>query len=150
MRREGLFRDTRGEVSFIRLFSRNMTKKELLLLLIPTIAFLFLALSGLAIPIALSQKSEDKLRPPDVEKFQRFETNVLNGTWELSSERWLEGMRLTYGASRASYEVAIQEREINSHLFKILNLLGLVALIGLGFQVWVIIALRQKRKEQSK
>jgi len=67
-----------------------MTKKDIALLLSPGLFFAVVAVAAFFTAEMIEQRSKDD---GGHQKFLTFVSNVQSGKWQLSTDRWLEGMR---------------------------------------------------------
>jgi hypothetical protein len=114
-----------------------MTKKDMTLLLSPTMFFAVLAVAAYFTSLQLQNYSKDDSHQ---QKFEIFVTNVKSGKWDLTTDRWLEGMRHEKRSGDAY-------REAYSDTAGMFQILLWTSLAGIVFQaVAVFTVVRRMRK----
>jgi hypothetical protein len=114
-----------------------MTKKDMTLLLSPTMLFAVLAVAAYFTSLQLQNYSKDDGHQ---QKFEIFVTNVKSGKWDLTTDRWLEGMRHEKRRGDAY-------REAYSDTAGMFQILLWTSLAGIVFQaVAVFTVVRRMRK----
>ena len=112
-----------------------MTRRNIITLLLPSLLFLTMAIGAF-----LFSEIHLRHREPDgsnEKKFEVFVDNVKSGKWQLTSDRWIEGMRRERAVAKA-------EREISDTLAQALRMWGWVGLLGFSFQIAVVFSVRAK------
>ena len=75
-----------------------MTKKDIAILLAPNVIFIGAAIMILFFSSMIRQKCHDD---KDHQKFDTFVRNVQSGKWQLTTDKWLKGMRLEHDTADA-------------------------------------------------
>ena len=111
-----------------------MTKKDIAILLAPIVMFLTVGVTLLFVADLIHRRIE---AGDSHEKFEAFVQNVESGKWQLTTDRWLEGMRRQQATASAYLQADVGIREL---------LLWLVwaALLGIIFQVAAVLHVRKR------
>jgi len=84
--------------------NRAMTKQDVAILLSPSVFFIVAAVAAFMMSNMIRQHTRDD---GSHEKFDTFVTNVQSGKWQLTTDRWLEGMRREEATSEAYRQASI-------------------------------------------
>ena len=76
------------------------------LTVLPVSSFLIVAVAALFFSTWYfkSYNEHEKENRVRQQKFERFVENIKNGKWQLTTDRWIEGMRLQRSEAEADYE----------------------------------------------
>jgi hypothetical protein len=114
-----------------------MTKKDMTLLLSPTMLFAVLAVAAYFTSLQVQNYSKDDGHQ---QKFETFVTNVKSGKWDLTTDRWLEGMRREKGRGDAY-------REAYSDTAGMFQILLWTSLAGIVFQAVAVFTVVMRMRE---
>ena len=114
-----------------------MTKRDIATLLSPSIFFILVAVAAFWTSDAIGRHTRDD---GGQQKFDTFVKNVQSGKWQLTTDRWLEGMR---------QERAIAEayREAGTSTADMMRDLVWASLVGIAFQVAVVFSVRKRLRK---
>jgi hypothetical protein len=115
-------------------FMQLMTKKEIVLLLSPSLIFAAIAIIAFFISHMVQQHTRDD---DHRQKFEAFVENVQSGKWQLTTEKWLEGMRRE-DATAEDY------RNASVSLAKIFQDFIWLSLAGIMFQAIAVISVLKR------
>lgn len=110
-----------------------MKKRDITLLLSPSIFFVIIAVTAFVMSSMIRQHTRDD---GHAQKFNTFVTNVQTGKWQLTTDKWLDGMR-SEEATAESY------REAGATTCQMFLVLCGAALLGFIFQIAVIFSVRK-------
>ncbi len=122
-----------------------MNKKDIChLIAFPVFSFLIIAVGALFSSNLYSRhynelEQENQVRQ---QRFEQFVENVKNGKWQLTTDKWIEGMR----RQRSSAEA---ERKIIVPLIEFLRFIGWFGLILAAFNVLFVLYVRDNIKKRS-
>ena len=111
-----------------------MNKKDITLWLFPIVFFLIITCAAL-----FAARMEQKIQKGDSAKFEEFVSNVQSGKWQLTTDKWIEGMRQQQ-ALLSTYE------SLQTSMQKFLYVLTISSLLGLIFQVAAALHFRKRLK----
>lgn len=111
-----------------------MTKKDIAILLSPTVMFLTVAVTALFVADLIHQRVQ---AGDGHEKFETFVQNVKNGKWQLTTDRWLVGMQHQQVSATSYLDFDAKIRE--SVLW-----LGWASLLGIIFQIAAVLYVRKR------
>jgi hypothetical protein len=111
-----------------------MTKRDIALLLSPSIFFVVVAVAAFIMSAMIRQHTRED---GHAQKFDAFVTNVQSGKWELTPDKWLDGIR----REEATAESYRQAGAATGQMF--LDLCG-AALVGFIFQIAVVFSVRKR------
>ncbi len=119
-----------------------MSTRSLLFLLSPSLIFIVIA----AAAFQLSQKDFHYYDPAkereSQQKFDTFVANVQSGRWQLTTDRWLEGMRRERKVTEA-------ERQIGIDSAIVIRQGAWLILLGVACQVLSVFAIRGRKKHDA-
>ena len=87
-----------------------MNKKDIYHLTgFPVLSFLIIALSALFFSSLYFRhyKEHQKENQESQQKFDQFVENVKSGKWQLTTDKWIEGMKLQRSEAEAKYEIFV-------------------------------------------
>jgi len=122
-----------------------MNKKDIChLIAFPVFSFLIIAVGALFSSNLYSRyynelEKENQMRQ---QRFEQFVENVENGKWQLTTDKWIEGMR----RQRSSAEA---ERKTIVPLIEFLRFIGWFGFILAAFNVLVVLYVRDNIKKRS-
>ena len=111
-----------------------MTKKDTFNLLFPNIFYIMLAAAAFWEAGMIRQATRDY---DSQQKFDAFVTNVQSGKWQLTTDRWIYGMR----QERATAEAY---RKAYSDTTEMMQVIGWSALGGFFLQIIGVFSIRKK------
>jgi len=111
-----------------------MTKRDIVTLLSPSVFFILAAVAALMTFAITRSHTRDG---GSHQKFETFVTNVQSGQWQLTPDRWLEGMRREEAASEAY-------RQTCAEVGQMLLVVGLAILAGIVFQIVAVYSVRKR------
>jgi hypothetical protein len=114
-----------------------MTKKDVIILLSPSILFIVVAVAAFLTSEMIRQHTRDD---GSKQKFDTFVTNVQNGKWQLTTDKWLEGMR----REEATAEAYRQASATNGDMMQII---GYTTLAGILLQTAAIFSVRKRLRK---
>ncbi len=116
-----------------------MSNKHLAVLLSPAIIFLVIAAGD----FVLSQQAMNRPNPDqERQRFENFVKNVQSGKWQLTTDRWLVGMRSQHRLVEAERGTRLQLAEtMRSGVWHILA--------GIGFQAIAVLWVRNDCRKQK-
>lgn len=116
-----------------------MTKKEIVILFSPGVFFLLIAITALLSANIIRQSTIDA---GSQQKFESFVENVKSGKWQLTTEKWLEGMR-------DEHNLANGYRSAGAGVVKMFLLLMFASLVGFFVYLAVICSFVRKVNMKS-
>jgi hypothetical protein len=111
-----------------------MTKRNIITLLSPSVFFIVAAVAAFMWSAMIREHSRDD---GSHQKFDTFVANVQSGKWQLTTDKWLEGMRdeeATSEAYRQGYVGAGQ----------MLQIVCWTTVAGIAFQVAAVYSVRKR------
>ena len=114
-----------------------MTKKDVAILLSPSIAFVILAsLAFLSSGMILGHFDSNQERESQ-QKFERFVAKVKSGEWQLTQDKMIEGMRL-------AQEAAAADRRASASIGELMRAFVWLALAGIFLQLVAVFSVRKR------
>lgn len=111
-----------------------MTKRDIAYLLSPSILFIMLAVAAfLEFTLTHDYTRDDG----HSQKFGTFVTNVQNGKWQLTTDKWLEGMRHEEATAESYRQFIVGTSRMSQIIFW-------SAIAGFVFQIAIVLSIRKK------
>jgi hypothetical protein len=122
-----------------------MNKKEIYhLIMFPGLCFLILSagawfFSHLYFGYYNNHEKENQISE---QKFEQFIDNVKSGKWQLTTDKWIEGMKLQRSEAETEYQSVVP-------LIEFLQFIGWFSLILAGCNVLVVLCVKDKIKKRQ-
>ena len=114
-----------------------MTKRDIATLLSPSFFFIVVVVASfLTSGMIRRQTRDDGSR----QKFEAFVTNVQSGKWQLTTDRWLEGMRREEATAEAYRQASATSGDM-------MQVIGWTTLAGILLQTAAIFSVRKRLKK---
>ena len=114
----------------------HMNKKDFIILLAPIVMFITVAGTALSLADTIQRRV---LAGDSHQKFEAFVQNVESGKFQLTTDRWLEGMRRQQATAEAYLKADAASRDLMMWLMW-------AALFGIIFQVGAVIHFNKRLK----
>lgn len=114
-----------------------MTKREIFLLLSPTLLFATIVVASFFMSHTVREATRDNGHR---QKFETFISNVQNGKWQVTTDKWVVGMR-EEEATAQEYRTAAAS---TSTIFRDFILAGV---LGIVFQAAVVLSVLKRFKK---
>ena len=82
----------------------TMTKKDIILLLSPSVLFVLIVVAAFFTSEMILERSKDN---DHKQKFETFVSNVQSGKWQLTTDRWLDVIRREDATTEAYREASV-------------------------------------------
>ena len=112
-----------------------MNNKRWLILFCPAFVFLSIAVGAFALSEQEIQRHNVAQERENQAKFDKFVANVRSGKWELTPDKWIEGMRL-------ERDLTESERQFSLGSARTMRAGGWYLLVGVVFQAVVVISVK--------
>jgi hypothetical protein len=114
-----------------------MTRRDITLLLSPSVFFIVAAVAAFMTSAMIRQHASDD---GSHQKFVTFVTNVQNGKWQLTPDKWLEGMRHEEALSEAYRHACIGAGQM-------LQVVCWATVAGIAFQIATLYSVRKRLRK---
>jgi hypothetical protein len=118
-----------------------MTKKDLAILLSPSIAFVILAVAAFLSSSMILGRFDSAREQESQQKFERFVAKVKSGEWQLTQDKMIEGMRL-------AHEAAAADRQASVSICELMRDFVWLALVGIFWQLVAVFNVRKRLQKQ--
>jgi|HubBroStandDraft_6_1064221.scaffolds.fasta_scaffold584718_2 hypothetical protein len=114
-----------------------MTKKDVFILLSPSIFFIVVAVAAFLTSEMIRRHTHyDGSR----QKFDTFVTNVQSGKWQLTTNKWLEGMQREEATAEAYRDVGADSADM-------MRVFAWTSLAGIVFQTAVVFSVKKRLRK---
>ena len=114
-----------------------MTKRDITLLLSPSVFFIVAAVAAFMMSAMIRQHASDD---GSHQKFDTFVSNVQSGKWQLTTDKWLEGMRHEEATSEAYRQASMDVGEM-------LLLVCWTTALGIAFQIAAVYSVTKRLRK---
>ena len=111
-----------------------MTKRDVITLFSPSVFFIVAAVAAFMMSAMIRQHSRDD---GSHQKFDTFVTNVQSGKWQLTTDRWLEGMRREEATTEAYRQASVDAGQM-------LQVICWATVTGIAFQIAAVYSVRKR------
>jgi len=122
-----------------------MNKKDIYhLIMFPVLCFLILSASALFFSHLYFgyYNNHEKENQVSEQKFEQFIDNVKSGKWQLTTDKWIEGMKLQRSEAETEYKSVVP-------LIEFLQFIGWFSLILAACNVLVVLYVKDKIKKRQ-
>ena len=117
-----------------------MTKRDIFILLSPTVVLLLFGIFAFSSAQTIRRYHDPDRHRQSQQKYETFVTNVQNGTWQLTQDRMLDGMRLAHGVAEAEYR-------INECTGNLIQDFVWCAVVGIAWQVGAVFIVQKRLRK---
>jgi len=114
-----------------------MTRKDIFILLSPTVVLLVFGIFAFSSAQMIRRHHNPDRQRQSQQKFDTFVTNVENGTWQLTEDRMLEGMRLSRRVAESEYRISESTGDLIQDFFW-------CAVLGIAWHVGAVFIVRKR------
>jgi hypothetical protein len=111
-----------------------MTKRDIITLLSPSVFFIVAAIAAFMMSAMIREHSRDD---GSHQKFDTFVANVQSGKWQLTTDRWLEGMKREEALSEAYRHAYVGAGQM-------LQIVCWATIAGIALQIAAVYSVRKK------
>jgi hypothetical protein len=111
-----------------------MTKRDIITLLSPSVFFIVAAVTAFLMSATIREHSRDD---GSHQKFDTFVANVQSGKWQLTTDKWLEGMKDEEATSEAYRQAYVGAGQMS-------QIVCWATAAGFAFQVTAVYSVRKR------